>query len=173
MSVCLALYQQGVSPKNLILAGDSAGGGLVLATLLSLRDTGKILPAAGILLSPWVDLACTGESLLSNAKADPLLVKPPYSLYLDKQDLCHPLASPLYADLTGLPPLQIFVGSTEILLDDAQRLAARAKEHDIEAKLEIWHEMPHVWPLFADFLPEAKQALNSISEFIKYCLNKC
>ena len=163
------LLDQGTDPAQIFIAGDSAGGGLALAALLSLRDAGDPLPAGVICISPWADLALSGASIQSKAKLDPIL--DPGSLrmyaayYAGDQDLTLPLLSPLYADLNGLPPLLIQVGSDEILLDDARRLAERAREAGVEVTLELWDEMFHVFQLFS-FLPETKKAVAQIVAFV-------
>jgi acetyl esterase/lipase len=159
-----------IRPEQIVMAGDSAGGGLVLATLIALRDAGEALPAAAVLMSPWTDHNFTGASLVSRAKADPILT--PKSLrvhsqyYRGQADPATPLISPLYADLRGLPPLLIQVGSDEILLDDATRLAERAKEAGVSVELQVGEEMWHVWQVFVAQLPEAQQAVAQIRDFI-------
>ena len=163
--------RKGYNPKNLIIAGDSAGGGLTLATLVKLRDQGVPLPAAGVCLSPWTDLALTGESMKHKLHEDPF-VSPDglmfdAGLYLGKTDPKNPYASPLYADFKGLPPLCIQVGSAEILLDDATRLAKRAKEAGVEVQLDIWEDMVHVFQAFAVIAPEGTEGIIKIGEFIK------
>ncbi len=165
------LLDQGIDPAHLTLAGDSAGGGLALATMVRLRDEGDRLPAAAVLISPWVDLALTGESLRSKAAEDPVLTLAQLQefadLYLGETDPRTPLASPLYADLSGLPPLLIQAGTAEILLDDAARLAERAGDAGMDVTLDIWPEMIHVWQGFAGFLPEAQTAVTQIGAFIR------
>lgn len=158
-------------PGQIFLAGDSAGGGLILATMLSLRDAGEPLPAAAVCLSPWTDLAGTGESMVTNAKADPWLnaegLIPAGQLYLGGADPRTPLASPLYADLSGLPPLLIQVGTAEILLSDATRLAEKAEAAGVDVTLEVWDGMMHVFQAFSSRIPEGKKAVHSIGSFIK------
>ncbi len=165
------LRQQGVAPARIVIAGDSAGGGLTVATLVALRERGLPLPAAGVCLSPWVDLTCTAQSITAKAAVDPIVT---YALitfmaqaYLNGQDAKTPLASPLFADPRGLPPLLIQVGTDELLLDDARNLAARAKEAGVEATLEVWEEMVHVWHYFFPILREAREAITRIGEFIQ------
>ncbi len=164
------LLAQGLAPHQIVLAGDSSGGGLSLATLLKLRDVGVPLPLAGVLISPWVDLALTGESLQSRANLDPLVsrevLREMAGYYLGNHDPTHPLASPLYAELHGLPPLLIQVGDHELLLSDATRLAERAKQAGVTVQLEIWEEMWHVWHGWAQDLPEARAALEHIAQFL-------
>ncbi len=165
------INNEGYDPKDLIIAGDSAGGGLTLATLVKLRDQEVQLPAAAVCLSPWTDLALTGDSLKLKIHEDPF-VSPDRlmfsaGLYLGKTDPKNPFASPLYADFKGFPPLCIQVGSAEILLDDATRLAKRAKKAGIEVQLDIWEDMIHVFQAFAVMAPEGTEGINKIGEFIK------
>jgi acetyl esterase/lipase len=164
------LLASGIQAQDIVMAGDSAGGNLVLASLLTLRDAGDPLPTAVALLSPWVDLAATGSSFRTLADADPYLV--PHCLeeaarrYLGKVDARTPLASPLYGDLRGLPPALIQVGSDEILLDDAVRLAQRLHASGGRADLEIWQGMWHVWHYFAAQIPEGQLACDRIGYFL-------
>jgi len=167
------LRQSGTSPQQIVIAGDSAGGGLTLATLLSLRDAGEPLPAAAICISPLTDLAGAGESLRTRAQADPWLTPEILGLtrhYMGEHDPRLPLLSPLYADLHGLPPLLIQVGQDEILLSDSTRLAEQAQAAGVEVTLEVWPDMWHVWHLFAPQLPEAQQAIHVIGAFTQQCL---
>lgn len=169
------LLQAGYSPQQVVIAGDSAGGGLTLATLLALRDAGDPLPAAAVCISPLTDLACTGESVQTRAKIDPWLTRASIIFaryYRGSYDPCLPLLSPLYADLGGLPPLLIHVGSDEILLNDSTRLAERAQAAGVEVTLEIWPRMWHVWHIFAPYLPEAKQAIAVIGTFVRQQLGQ-
>jgi acetyl esterase/lipase len=166
------LLAGGAHPEDLVLGGDSAGGGLTMATLVSLRDAGVPLPRAAFLLSPWTDLVATGDSIEANDAHDPMFygdsIRRVARVYAGATPLGHPLLSPLYADLSGLPPMRIYVGSTEVLLDDSTRLAARAKAAGVEADLHVWERMPHVWPIFVAYgLPEARQAIREIAEFIQ------
>jgi acetyl esterase/lipase len=165
------LLAHGCTPARLAIAGDSAGGGLTVATLVALRDAGQPLPAAGVCLSPWTDLEGLGESVTSKASADPIVQKEMLlrlaSCYLGDADPRTPLAAPLYADLRGLPPLLVQVGTAEILLDDALRLAERAKAAGVAVTLEAWDDMIHVWQLFAPLLPEGQQAIARIGEFVQ------
>jgi len=160
-----------ITPNNLIVAGDSAGGGLTIACLLKLREMGATLPAAAVCLSPWTDLANTGESIENKAKIDPFVTPEGLEFdakqYLGEADPRNPLASPLYANLQGLPPLLIHVGGREILLDDSVRLAERAKAVGVDVKLDIWEDMIHVWHAFAAFAPESRDGINQIGEFIQ------
>ena len=166
-----ALLEEGVPSRRIAFVGESAGGGLVAATLVALKDTDLPQPAAAAIFSPWVDLTVSGASATGKADLDPALT--PTALrtrardYLGDRDPAAPLASPVFADLTGLPPLLIQVGSHEILLDDAVRLAARAGQHDVAVELQVWPEVPHVFQGFAAVLDEADRALNLTAEFIK------
>ncbi|MCB1157607.1 MAG: alpha/beta hydrolase [Leptospiraceae bacterium] len=166
-----ALLNRGIRPEDIVIGGDSAGGGLAIATLISLRDRKLPLPASSFVLSPWVDLECKGESTDYNASLDPWLnlyaIKEFSRSYLNGTDPAHPLASPINADLSGLPPLLIQVGSHEILLDDSKRLHARAKECGLESKITIWDEMIHVFQAFQAVFPEAKLAVAEIGEFVE------
>jgi len=165
------LLAEGVDPSRMSIIGDSAGGGLAVATLLALRDAGERLPETAVLLSPWLDLALTGESLVTKEAEDIVLTTAQLQefseLYVGNSDAQNPLISPLFADLVGLPPILIQVGSAEILLDDAIRFAPKAKAANIEVVLDIWGEMIHVWQGFAGIMPEAKQAIMKIGAFVR------
>ncbi len=165
------LLESGVDPAGIAIAGDSAGGGLTVATLLSLRDQNIDLPAAGICISPWIDLEGIGESMLTKADEDPMLNRESLLMmadaYLGGADPKTPLAAPLYADLTGLPPLLIQVGTAETLLDDANRLAANAQAAGVDVSIERWEDMIHVWHAFAPILPEADEAIARIGEYYR------
>ena len=164
------LLEEGHKPQQIVVAGDSAGGGLALALLLALRDEGQLLPAAAVCLSPWTDLMAGGGSRIDKAEVDYVLtvadLQRAGALYLNGVDPQTPLASPLYGDLTGLPPLLIHVGADEILLDDATELAQKAEAAGVEVNLEIWEEMFHVWQALASFVPEGRQAIEGIGRFI-------
>jgi acetyl esterase/lipase len=165
------LLAQGILPSNVVIGGDSAGGGLALATLVALRYMGDPLPAAGISHSGWTDLANTGETFATKAEEDPLIDKEMVdtmaAAYLGNRSRTIPLASPYYADLRGLPPLLMQVGGAEVLLDDSIRTAERAREAGVDVTFKIWEGMPHVWQVFANFLPEAQQAIEECGEFIR------
>ncbi len=167
------LLTQGVLPSQIVIAGDSAGGGLALATLVALRDAGEPLPAGVVCISPWTDLALTGASIQSKAKVDPILDADSLEMYVryyaGEHARTSPLISPLYADLKNLPPLLIQVGEDEILLDDAARCAENARAAGVEVTLEIWDGMFHVFPIIP-FLPETKKALISIADFVSKTL---
>ncbi len=165
------LLSEGMDPARIVIGGDSAGGGLTVATLVALRDAGEPMPAAAVCISPWVDLAGTGESMTTKAEVDPV-VKPGgiewmASFYAGEMDRRTPLISPLYADLGGLPPMLIHVGTAEVLLDDSTRLADRAREAGVNVTLEPWEDMIHVWHYFASMLPEGQQGIDRIGEYIR------
>jgi acetyl esterase/lipase len=165
------LLARGVAPGGIAIAGDSAGGGLTVATLLALRDRGLPLPAAGVCISPWVDLTCGGASYASRAASDPIVTQAGIvemaRAYLGAADPRAPLASPLFADLAGLPPLLVHVGSDEVLLDDAVALAERARAAGVAATLEIWPDMIHVWHWFHPMLDEGRKAIAGIGDFVR------
>lgn len=165
------LLEQGVAPGHVVIGGDSAGGGLTVATLLALRDARLPLPAGGICISPWVDLTFSGASYRTRAAVDPIVKRPGIDemarAYLGATAAQTPLASPLFADLRGLPPLLIHVGSDEVLLDDAVQLADRAKTVGVDATLEVWDRMIHVWHWFLPMLDEAQGAVDGIGRFIQ------
>jgi monoterpene epsilon-lactone hydrolase len=164
------MLQQDLRPSRIAVAGDSAGGGLVIATLVAIRDAKLQMPAAGVCLSPWVDLEGIGESMKTREEADPVvgrdMLTQMAAAYLGGNDARTPLAAPLYADLKGLPPLLIQVGDAEVLLDDSNRLAQRARAAGVQVKLEVWPEMIHVFQLFAGFLPEGQQAVEDIGQYL-------
>lgn len=165
------LLEQGVAPGHVVIGGDSAGGGLTVATLLALRDARLPLPAGGVCISPWVDLTFSGASYRTRAAVDPIVKRPGIDemarAYLGATAAQTPLASPLFADLRGLPPLLIHVGSDEVLLDDAVQLADRAKTAGVDATLEVWDRMIHVWHWFLPMLDEAQGAVDGIGRFIQ------
>jgi monoterpene epsilon-lactone hydrolase len=165
------IEEQKIDPNFIVIAGDSAGGGLTLATLLNLRNKGIELPAAAVCLSPWTDLGITGESYKKNRKIDPMIsldgIIFDAELYLDDEDYQNPLASPLYGDLKGLPPLLIQVGTAELLLDDSVNFAKRAKKAGVDVILDIWEDMPHVFQAFAAFAPEGQKGIEKVGEFVQ------
>lgn len=167
------LLDEGELPEKIFLAGDSAGGGLTVAALVAIKDAGLAMPAGGVCISPWADLTFSGRSMHTKALVDAMLSKEILSwmadLYLAGQDASHPLASPIFADLSGLPPLLIQVGGDEVLLDDALRLHDAAKAAGVDSTLEVWDGMMHVWHLMAKFVPEGKLAIKAMGEFmVKY-----
>lgn len=165
------VHAQGIAPNRVVVAGDSAGGGLAAATLIALRDRGIGQAAAGVLISPWLDLTNSGATMKSHAAADPMvsdeLLEKCSAAYLKGQDAKNPLASPLFADLADLPPLLVHVGTAEVLLDDARRFTEAARKAGVDITLEEWDEMIHVWHTFAGMLPEAQQAIDQIGAFVK------
>jgi len=164
----------GFRPERIAIAGDSAGGGLVVAAMVAIRDAGLAQPGCGWCISPWIDMEASGETMDSKSAADPMVQKPGIldmaKLYLDGADPRSPLAAPLYADLTGLAPLLIQVGAAETLLDDAIRLTRLAGAADVRVDLRIWPEMVHVWPLFHPELSAGKRAIEAAGTFIRAAL---
>lgn len=169
LAVYEAVLATGQDPERLIVGGESAGGGLALALLVAVRDRGLPPAAGGVLMSPWLDLACAGASHQDLHGRDPLLTRGVLlemaRAYLQGAEASHPLASPVHADLTGLPPLLIQVGSEEVLLDDSRQLAERAVQAGVDVTLEVWPDMIHVWQMFGAALPEASQAVERIRQF--------
>lgn len=165
------LLRQSVPPERVIVAGDSAGGGLTVALLLALRDAGDPLPTAAVCISPWTDLEITGESMVTKKDVDPMIrpddAKWGAERYYGSADPRNPQVSPIHADLSGLPPLLIQVGTSEVLLSDSARLAERATSAGVDVTLEEWEEMVHVWHFFAFMLPEGQQAIERIGEFVR------
>lgn len=171
---CVRVYRallDEIEPSTLAIAGDSAGGGAALSTLCRLRDGGDPLPAAAYLLSPWTDLTGSGGSTATKAEVDPML-QPPFlregaAMYAGGMPLDDPGLSPLFADLTGLPPTLIQTGSDEILLDDTTRLAERLEQVGVDTTVEIADGLWHVYPAFAGFMPEATAALVRAGMFLR------
>jgi epsilon-lactone hydrolase len=165
------LLARGIKPERIAIAGDSAGGGLVVAAMLAIRDAGLAQPACGWCISPWVDMEAIGDTMSSKAEADPTVQRAGIldmaNLYLNGADPRSPLAAPLYADLFGLAPLLIQVGACETLLDDALRLAKAAGAADIRVDLQIWPEMIHVWHLFHPELAAGRLAIEAGGEFVR------
>ena len=168
LAVYRALLSQPVGP--VVLAGDSAGGGLALALLVALRDAGEPPPSACALFSPWTDLAVTGDSIRSNDGRCAMFqgdrIAPTAEYYLHGADPKNPLASPLYANLENLPPLLIHVGEQEVLLDDSRRLADRARAAGVRVELKIWRDVCHAWQILP-LLPEARQSVEQASRFLR------
>lgn len=167
------LLDSGIRPGRICIAGDSAGGGLVVAAMLAIRDAELPQPGCGWCISPWVDLACTGASMLDNATRDPNVQKAGVlefaGIYLAGADPRAPLASPIHGDLRGLPPLLIQVGSVETLLDDSLSLARVAGLADVSVDLQIWPEMIHVWHLFHPMLTAGRGAIAVGGVFVRGC----
>jgi monoterpene epsilon-lactone hydrolase len=169
------LLAQGIAPSNIALAGDSAGGGLVVAALVAIREAGLAQPACGWCISPWVDMEGIGASMTGQAGADPIVQKEPLlemsALYLNGADPRSPLAAPIYADLRGIAPLYIQVGAAETLLDDATRLASVAGAADVPVTLEVWPEMPHVWHLFHPHLAAGRRAITAGARYLRAAMD--
>jgi epsilon-lactone hydrolase len=165
------LLSAGFAPERIAVAGDSAGGGLALATLVKLRDDGVSQPAAAIAISPWVDIAMTGDTMRTLAEADPMVKPEGLGLMADwfigGGDKLDPLASPLYADLAGLAPVLIHVGEVETLLDDARRLHAALVAAGGDSTLVEYPEMVHVFHAFCGLVPEADAAVGEAAEFVR------
>ncbi len=163
------LLETGYKPKNIILSGDSAGGGLALSTLLKIRDEGMENPAAAIVLSPWTDLCATGKSIKQKALNDPIIKKTDITAWSNRYavdtPLDHPYISPLYADLSGLPPILIQTGQEEILLDDSTRFAQKARKSGVDVTLQVYEGMIHVWHILWQFLPKSREAIAGIGKF--------
>lgn len=165
------LLQQGIKPESIIFAGDSAGGGLAVATLLTLRDAGDPLPAAAVLLSPFLDVSGSGESMQTRAMQDPWFHAEDISTIADyycaAEQRREPLVSPVFADVGGLPPLYIQVGDDEILLSDSERIAQKIKVAGGEVELEVWPEMWHVFQMFIGKMPESGRAIRKIGDYVR------
>jgi len=170
------LLENGISPNELVIAGDSAGGGLCLSLLLAIKENKQKMPAAAICLSPWTDLAGNGKSINKNKRKDIILnaenLRKAANIYKGETKSEDPFVSPIYGDLEGFPPLLIQVGSDEILLSDSVDLASKAKAAGVDITLEIWKDMQHVWQFAGDMVPESKKAIAAIGNFIeKKCKN--
>lgn len=165
------LLAKGYAPHQIVIAGDSAGGGLALSAQLAMKEMNLPLPAACVCLSPWVDLKFKGKSATTFLAKDPVVRVPEVRtwayLYAGTHKLSHPLVSPLYADLSGLPPIFIQVSDQEVLTDDGIRLAQAIEAAGGQVSLEIWGEMMHVWQLFWRWVPEADRALRQAAAFIR------
>lgn len=168
-AVFRALHDGAMKADRIVIAGDSAGGGLTLATLLALRDARHPLPAAAAVIAPWTDLTNSGASAEARRDRDPVLgrmrTRSHAAWYAGDAPRDHPLVSPLFADLAGLPPLLIHIGTEDILFDDAVRFADRAKAQGAPADLEIWDGMVHVWHYYAEWIPEGRDAIRRIGVF--------
>jgi|SRR5579872_1717487 len=166
-----ALLGEGVSPSRLVVMGDSAGGGLAASLLLSLRDSGRPLPALGVVISPWTDLTLSGESYRTRVDLDPIdreqLLRRMAAMYVPKGDPATPLASPLFGDLRGLPPLFIQAGDHEVLLDDSVKFAESARAAGVDVEIEVWPEMWHGWYMAAPALPEANEVITRIGAYVR------
>ena len=166
----MALVEDGVEPNNIVVAGDSAGGGLALALLLTLRDRDMPMPKGAVLFSPYTDLEHTGYTVTTNADTDYLPradLESPNRFYTDVGNLRNPAASPIHADLTGLPPLLVFAGAAEMILADSTRLVENASRDGVETTLKIADEMVHVWPAIVPWEPASSQALDDAAAWIE------
>ncbi len=165
------LLGTGLTGRNISIAGDSAGGGLSIATSISLRDAGEPSPASIACISPWTDLEMTGNSIKTHAEIDPMLnlqsLKIMASNYIGDADPRSPLISPIHADLKGISPLLIHVGSDEMLLDDSTRIAEKAKNAGVDVTLKIYDKMWHVWHFNVKLMPEARSAIEELGSFIR------
>ena len=170
LSVYRSLLEGGVDPRQLVVAGDSAGGSLTLALLLTLRDNGEPLPACAITLSPATDATLSGQSMRENARSDamlsPTMVEHAASLYLQGADPALPAASPLWGEFEGLPPLMITVSESECLRDDALRVADKARKAGVPVELVSRRGLPHVWPVLVPVVPEASRDIERMARFI-------
>ena len=169
------LLKEGVKPKNIIVSGQSAGGGLCLALLLKLKEKNFFQPRGAVALSPWTDLAQTGKTIKINADIDPVISKKYLdrmaNLYLAKTPNTSPLASPLYGELSGLPPLLVQVGSAETMLDDSRRFVEKAKEAKVDVKIEVYKDMFHGWHGSAHILKDGEKAIKNIGLFCRDLFN--
>jgi len=164
------LLAKDIDPNNIIIGGESAGGGLTIATLLKLKELKLPLPKAAVMMSPWVDLTASGKSLETNYKYEPEIaegVKLMASVYAGGKSTKNPLISPVFADLGGLPPLLIQAGGIEAILDDSILLAERAKSAGVQVTIEVYEKMTHVFQAFGDLLSESKKAFDNIKKFIE------
>jgi epsilon-lactone hydrolase len=165
------LLSRGIRPGRITIAGDSAGGGLVVAAMLAIRDAGLAQPACGWCISPWVDMEAVGETMSTKETADPMVQRAGLlemaGLYLGRADPRAPLAAPIYADLRGLAPLLIQVGAAETLLDDAIRLAKIAGAADVRVDLQVWPEMVHVWHIFHPELKAGRKAIEQGGAYVR------
>jgi len=168
------LLDSGIKPNHICIAGDSAGGGLVVGALLAIKEAKLPLPACGWCISPWVDMEALGQSFTDRSETDPTVQKATIlqmaQWYLGEQDRRHPHAAPIYGDLRGLPPLLIQVGSVETLLDDSLALARKCAIDEVPVSLEIWPEMIHIWHIFFPMLDAGQRALESGGAFVRNAL---
>jgi epsilon-lactone hydrolase len=162
--------ERGIDSARIVVFGDSAGGGLALATVMALRDAGDTLPAGIALFSPWTDLAATGRSLDENSDSCAMFagdtIRRASRFYVADEDPRHPLVSPLFGDFRGLPPLLLHASEDEVLRDDSVRVAERAREAGVGVTLRLWRHVPHVWQFFAAVLPEARESLQDAVTFV-------
>ena len=169
------LLKEGVKPKNIIVSGQSAGGGLCLALLLKLKEKNFFQPRGAVALSPWTDLTQSGKTMKINADIDPVIstkyLDRMANLYLAKTPITSPLASPLYGELSGLPPLLVQVGSAETMLDDSRRFVEKAKEAKVDVQIEVYKDMFHGWHGSAHILKDGKKAIKNIGLFCRDLFN--
>jgi acetyl esterase/lipase len=170
-AVFRALAANAMLPERIVIAGDSAGGGLALSTLIALRDAGDVLPRAAAVISPWTDLTCSGASWTENQAKDPV-IDGTHAIdnarwYLPHGPLDDGRASPLFADLRGLPPLLVHVGTEEVMIDDSTKFVERARSHGVDAEIEVCEGMVHVWHYYAQWIPEAREAIARIGKFFE------
>ncbi len=165
------LLENGLTIKNIAIAGDSAGGGLALATAIAIRDAGDPLPSSVACIAPWTDLCMTGDSIKTKSEIDPLIKSESAKVwadnYIGSNDPTNPLISPLYADLKGFPPLLIHIGTDDMLLDDSRRFAKEAEDAGVDVELKIYDKLWHVFHLSVKAMPEAKKAVAEFGSFIK------
>lgn len=170
------LLKQGYKAENIVIGGDSAGGNLTLVTLQKIKEQNLPMPSCAVLLSPWADLSCSGQSIELNRRHDPMipsnLLKFLSKHYVGENDPKDPCLSPVHGDYRGFPPLLVYVGTTEVLLDDARRVVAKAKEAGVYVEYKEWEKMPHVFPILATYLPEGKKAVKMMSTFINEHLGR-
>jgi len=171
VAVYKAVLASGIKPQDIIIAGDSAGGGLTMATLLTLRDAGEPLPAAAVLLSPFLDLTGSGESMRTRASNDPWFSAEDLpliaNLYCEPEQQGEPRVSPVFADVANLPPIYIQVGNEEILLSDSERLRDNIIAAGGTVQLDIWPDMWHVFQMFIGKMPEARRAVDKIGSYLQ------
>jgi len=168
------IYERGKRPEDIVLAGDSAGGGLVFATLLKIKEEGLPIPAGAIGLSPWVDLTNSGDTILKNRHEDPLVdpkkMEEWAKMYSGAYNVTNPFISPLFGDLSGLPPCLVQASDSEMLYCDAVRFVKKAKEAGVDVTFQTWEGLIHWWQIFQRVIPEAGEALDKISDFIQFTL---
>jgi acetyl esterase/lipase len=168
------LLETGFAPNRIMIAGESAGGGLTLSTLVALRDARVPLPAAAVCVSPWVDLEMRGETMTTNARYDYVsreVLRDYVRRFVGKHDLRNPLAAPIHADLSGLPPLLVLAGGAEVLLDDARSIAARARAAGVDVTLEVEPDMIHAWTLFGRSFVRSQASIDRIADFTRRALS--
>ena len=171
---CEAVYegllQQGVDPQRLVISGDSAGGALVIATMIRARDRGLPLPAGAVLMSPWVDLSCGGSTIVTHSTTDYLgadFMRSYAEIYLGQESASNHFASPIYADLHGLSPFLIQAGGAEMLLDDIMAFRDRAEAAGLDVTCQVWRGMVHAFQGFTLFLPEAREAIEALGAWVR------